>query len=185
QIADRALAADRAVISMLRLDAETLRELDFRIAVAPAQEIDDVERLDRVKQSAAAVRFGALQRCLKQGKGLAAFGNFCRAIGDFADADDDGDAVVGSGGDCPNHAFTFQSANFSVIASEAKQSMSHKASMDCFVACAPRNDGGWSLYSSTSASRCSTASIKSSLNSCTTAPADFTLSIRPTPWPTK
>src|SRR4051794_39140123 len=32
---------------------------------------------------------------------------------------------------------------------------------------------------------CSTASAKSSLNSCTTAPADFTLSIRPTPWPTK
>src|ERR1700682_4747037 len=49
QIADRALAADRAVIGMLRLDAETIGELDFRIAVAPAQEVDDVERLDRAK----------------------------------------------------------------------------------------------------------------------------------------
>src|SRR3954470_14644237 len=29
-----------------------------------------------------------------------------------------------------------------VIASEAKQSMGGKASLDCFVACAPRNDGG-------------------------------------------
>jgi hypothetical protein len=39
-------------------------------------------------------------------------------------------------------------------------------------------------HSATSAFMCSTASTNSSLNSCTTAPADFTLSIRPTPWPT-
>ena len=57
-----------------------------------------------------------------------------------------------------------------------------KESMDCFVAAllAMTQD-----YSATSAFICSTASMKSSLNSCTTAPADFTLSIRPTPWPTK
>ena len=48
-----------------------------------------------------------------------------------------------------------------------------------------RNDVEWMRHSSISAFMCSTASAKSSLNSCTTAPADFTLSIRPTPWPTK
>src|SRR5437868_1481494 len=37
QIADRALAADRAVIGMRGFDAEPLREQLFRIAVAPAQ----------------------------------------------------------------------------------------------------------------------------------------------------
>jgi hypothetical protein len=35
--------------------------------------------------------------------------------------------------------------NFSVIASEAKQSRSHKEGLDCFVARAPRNDGGGRL----------------------------------------
>src|ERR1700737_2830331 len=46
QIADRAFTADRTVIGMLRLDAETAGELNLGIAVAPAQETDDVERLD-------------------------------------------------------------------------------------------------------------------------------------------
>src|SRR5664280_1994992 len=55
QIADRAFAADRTVIGVPGLDAETVGELLFRIAVAPAQEIDDVERLDFPKQFAAAV----------------------------------------------------------------------------------------------------------------------------------
>src|SRR5260221_3301899 len=55
QITDRALAADRAVIGMLRLDAETVGELLLRIAVTPAQEIDDIERLDFAEQFAAAV----------------------------------------------------------------------------------------------------------------------------------
>src|SRR5260370_33128952 len=68
QIADRALAADRAVIGMLRLDAETFGELNLGIAVAPAQETDDVERLDPAKQFAAAVLLGALQRFLQQGE---------------------------------------------------------------------------------------------------------------------
>ena len=44
QIADRAFAADRPVIGVLRLDAEAAGELLLRVAVAPAQEIDDVER---------------------------------------------------------------------------------------------------------------------------------------------
>ena len=66
--------------------------------------------------------------------------------------------------------------------------------MDCFVAefiIGPAKGGTrWLLamtetYSATSAFICSTASAKSSLNSCTTAPADFTLSISPTPCPTK
>ena len=50
QIADRALAADRAVIEMRRLDAEPIGKQLFRIAVAPAQEIDDVERADIAEQ---------------------------------------------------------------------------------------------------------------------------------------
>jgi hypothetical protein len=43
QIADRALAADRTVIGVLRCDAETVGEQFFRIAIAPTQEVDDVE----------------------------------------------------------------------------------------------------------------------------------------------
>src|SRR6476646_4185929 len=50
QIADRAFAADRAVIGVLRLDAETIGKLLLRIAVTPAREIDDIERLDFAEQ---------------------------------------------------------------------------------------------------------------------------------------
>ena len=80
---------------MRGLDAETVGELLFRIAVAPAQEIDDVERVDLAQQFAAAVRFGALERLFQQSERLEAVGDFLRAIDDFADADDDGDAVFG------------------------------------------------------------------------------------------
>jgi len=52
------------------LDAETVRELDLRIAVAPAQEVDNVERLDLAQQLAAAVRFGALERFFQQSQRL-------------------------------------------------------------------------------------------------------------------
>ena len=97
QIADRALAADRAVIGVLRLDAETVGKLNFRIAVAPAQEIDDVERLDFAEQFGARVAFGALQRLFQQGERFEAFGNLLRTVDDFADADDDGNAVVANG----------------------------------------------------------------------------------------
>ena len=37
----------------------------------------------------------AAQRLFQQGEGLEALGNFLRTIGDFADADNDGNAVVG------------------------------------------------------------------------------------------
>ena len=58
--------------------------------------------------------------------------------------------------------------------------------LDCFVAALLAMTGLCvASYSATSAFMCSTASTKSSLNSCTTAPADFTLSMRPTPCPTK
>ncbi len=97
QITDRALAADRAVIGMLRLDAETVGELLLRIAVTPAQEIDDIERLDFAEQFAAAVLLGTLQRLFQQDERLEAFGNLLRTIDDFANTDDDGDAVVGEG----------------------------------------------------------------------------------------
>src|SRR5258705_4418813 len=131
QIADRAFAADRAVIGMLGLDAETGGELNFRIAVAPAQEIDDVERFDVDQQFAAAVRFRALERSDQKSEGLKAFGNLLRTIDDFADADDDGDAGLGDGGLRHFSGFTFGckfgQVLFSVIASEAKQSISPQA----------------------------------------------------------
>src|ERR1700737_4479043 len=107
QIADRAFTADRTVIGVRRLDAETVGELNFRIAVAPAQEIDDVERLDFAKQLAAAVLFGALERFDEQGEGLEGRGKSLWVIDDFADADDDGDAVVGDGGGWVSHGFLF------------------------------------------------------------------------------
>ena len=55
QIADRALAADRPVIKVCRIDAEAPGQLFFGIAIAPAQEIDDVERADLAEQLAAGV----------------------------------------------------------------------------------------------------------------------------------
>ena len=72
QIADRALAADRAVIEMRGIDAEALRQLFFRVAIAPAQEIDDIERLDFPEQFAAGVFFCALERLLQQRERLEA-----------------------------------------------------------------------------------------------------------------
>ncbi len=95
QITDRALAADRAVIAMRRFCAEPVGEQFFRIAVAPAQEIDDVERAEFAEQFCAAVRFGALQRLLQQRERLEAVGDILWPIDDFADADDDGNAVFG------------------------------------------------------------------------------------------
>src|SRR6202166_1767572 len=95
QIADRALAADRTVIGMFWLDAETVRELDFRVAVAPTEKVDDVERADLAKQLAACVFFRAPESLLEKRERLEARGDFLRAIDDFADADNDGDAVFG------------------------------------------------------------------------------------------
>ena len=61
QVADRALAADRTVIEMGGL-APIRAASCFRIAIAPAQETDDVERLDVGEQFAvesASARFRA------------------------------------------------------------------------------------------------------------------------------
>ncbi len=163
QIADRALAADRAVIEMRRLDAEAIGKKLFRIAVAPAQEVDDVERADIAEQLSARVSLRTLERFFKQGEGLKPGGDILGTVDDFADADDDGDAVFRNCGHCSCSSLFF-----------------FFGAMDCFAALAMTEN-----YSATSAFMCSTASINSSLNSCTTALADFTLSIRPTPWPTK
>ena len=83
---------------MRRLGAEPRGELLFRIAIAPAQEIDDVERADLAEQFAAAVRFRALQRLFQQRERLEPGGDLLRPVDDFADADDDGNAVFGEGG---------------------------------------------------------------------------------------
>ena len=98
QIADRALAADRAVVSVSWFDAEPVGKKNFGIAVAPAQEIDDVERIDLAEQFCAAVCFGALERLFQQCKRLQAIGDLLRTIGDFTDADNDGNAVGGERG---------------------------------------------------------------------------------------
>src|SRR6266702_5357442 len=115
QIGDRAFAADRAVIGVLWRDAEAASEQLFRIAVAPAQEIDDVERLDVAEQVAAAVRFGALQRGFQQRERLEAIGDFFRTIGDFADADDDGNAVFGYGGGWVRHFLVSPSCTINAL----------------------------------------------------------------------
>ena len=97
QIADRALAADRAVIAMRGLGAEPLGEQLLGIAIAPAQEIDDVERAEFAEQFCAAVGLGALQRLLQQRERLEPVGDILWPVDDFADADDDGNAVFGEG----------------------------------------------------------------------------------------
>ena len=97
QIADRTLAADRAVIAMRGAGADPCRQQLLRIAVAPAQEIDNVERLDLVKQLCAGIGLGALQRLLQQGEGFEARGDLLRPVDDFADADDDGNTICGKG----------------------------------------------------------------------------------------
>src|SRR6185312_9194591 len=186
QIADRALAAHRAVIAMRRLDAEPLGEQLLGIAVAPAQEVDDVERADFLKQFCPGVGFGALQRLFQQYERLKAFRNLFRPVDDLADADDDGNAVFGEGGFAAFHFFSFALRHLLSRHCERSEAIHRAASgdMDCFVASllAMTRER---TQSATSAFMCSIASIKSCLNSCTTLPADFTLSISPTPWPTK
>src|ERR1700730_2935616 len=128
QIADRALAADRAVISVFRFDPKTIGELPFGIAVAPAEEIDDVERVDFAKQFAAAVLLGALERFDQEGERFEALGNLFWTIDDFADADDDGDKVMGEGGGWHCFLFRFLGSQFTRVFSpslraQAKQSI--------------------------------------------------------------
>ena len=118
QIADRALAADRAVIAMRRLGAEPRGKLLFRIAVAPAQEIDDVERAELAEQFCPAVRFRALQRLFEQRQRLEAGGDVLGPVDDFADADDDGNAVFGEGGCCD----IFSCFTFEIVSSSSRAS---------------------------------------------------------------
>src|SRR3984893_9429841 len=86
QIADRAFAADRAVIEVRGLDAEALGEQFFRIAIAPAQEIDDIERADLAEQFAAGVFLRAPDRLLQPRERFESGGDFLRAVDDLADA---------------------------------------------------------------------------------------------------
>ncbi len=200
QIADRALAADRPVISVLRLDAEPVGKLPRRILIAPAQEVDDVERADLVQEFAAAVLLGPRQRLLEQRERLKTILDVFRAIDDLADADDDGNAVFGEL--AMFFSIILNLSSQLAIALRGLRGACHRAGGAGPVGSAPqgrlqqqtvilrsREAASRRMvrthYSATSAFMCSIASIKSSLNSCTTAPADFTLSIRPTPWPTK
>ena len=189
-VADRTLAADRAVIAMRRRDAEPLGQLLLGIAVAPAQEVDDIERAEIAEQLCPAIGFRAPHRVFEQRQRLPPGGDVLGPVDNFADADDDGNAVFGEGGVLGIFScFAFLGDSYVVVlvpslrgAQRRSNPSLGKESMDCFASLAMTWRG---LHSSISAFICSTASAKSSLNSCTTAPADFTLSIRPTPWPTK
>src|SRR5262249_17522200 len=65
QKGDGALAADRAVITMRRRDAETRCQQLLRVAIAPAQEAHDIERADLAEEFCAAVGLRATQRLLQ------------------------------------------------------------------------------------------------------------------------
>ena len=83
---------------MRRIGAEPRRKLLLGIAVAPAQEIDDVERAEFAEQFCPAVGFRAPHGFFEQRHRLEAGGDVLGPVGDFADADDDGNAVFGEGG---------------------------------------------------------------------------------------
>src|SRR5260370_28445105 len=76
QITDRAFATDRAVIEVRRLEAEALCKLPLGITIAPAQEIDDVERADLAEQFGPSVLLRTLERCFQQREPLEACGSF-------------------------------------------------------------------------------------------------------------
>src|SRR5882724_4359163 len=107
QVSDRALAADRPVISVRGSNAETIGKLPGGVLITPAQEIDDVERLNLAQQFSTRVLLGARERLFEQRERFQTFGNLLRAIRDFADADDDGNALVGDGGGYVSHGFLF------------------------------------------------------------------------------
>ena len=105
QIADWAFAPDRPVIEVRRLDPEPSCKLLLGIAIAPAQEINDVERADLAEQFGPGIFLRTLERCLQQRERLEACGDFLGPVDDLADADDDGDAVFGN----VCHVFCFTS----------------------------------------------------------------------------
>src|SRR5581483_11177311 len=138
-VTDRALAADRAVIAMRRRNAEPIGQQLLRIAIAPAQEVDDGERAELVQQFRTGVLLGALHGVFEQRERLEAVRNFLRAVDDLADADNDGNAVWGGeivGHLAPNKAALVvdDAPATTVIASEAKQSRATPATLDCRVA---------------------------------------------------
>src|SRR4051812_46003499 len=84
-------------MTMRRADAEPLREKLLRITIAPAQEVDDVERTGVLDQLGAGIMFCTADRLFEQRQRLEAVADVLRAIDDLADADDDGDAFRGQG----------------------------------------------------------------------------------------
>ena len=98
-VAHRAFAADLAVEGARGRDAEALGKLRGQVFVAPAYEGDDVEAVD-LPQEPARVVIGAARGLGHQRQRFERCRDILRAVGDFADAGDDGDAV---GGKC-SHA---------------------------------------------------------------------------------
>src|SRR5271169_790975 len=96
---------------MRRLDAEARCKLLFGIAITPAQEIDDVERADLAKQFGPGVLLSALERLLEQRERLEARADVPGPVDDFADADDNGNAVFGDGGSGVGHSLSFRFLN--------------------------------------------------------------------------
>ena len=191
QIADRAFAADRPVIEMRRFGAEPSGKLLFRIAVAPAQEIDDVERADIAESLpplSASARFSASSSRVSGSRPAAmSFGRSTISPTPTMTG------IRSSGVDDSgiSSCFTFELLiDASVIASfvgwaKARERRAHHPPPRTRLVGTLRSPTlRWRPvwhHSATSAFMCSTASAKSSLNSCTTALADFTLSISPTP----
>ena len=97
---------------MRGIGAEPRRKLLLGIAVAPAQEIDDVERAELAEQFCPAVRLRAPHRLLEQRQRFEAGGDVLGPVDDFADADDDGNAVFGEGG--VGHFFLFRFLEMSI-----------------------------------------------------------------------
>ena len=82
---------------MRRIGTEPRGKLLLGIVVAPAQEIDDVERAELAKQFHPAIRLRTPHGLFEQRQRLEAIGDVLWPVGDLADADDDGNAVFGEG----------------------------------------------------------------------------------------
>src|SRR3954470_20633152 len=84
-------------MTMRRADAEPLREKLLRITIAPAQEVDDVERAGVLDQLGAGIMFCTADRLVEQRQRLPTGADGLGAIAGLSDAGRDGDAFRGLG----------------------------------------------------------------------------------------
>jgi hypothetical protein len=103
EIADRTLASDRAAIAMRRARADPRRQQLLRIAIAPADKTDHIERLNLAEQFCAGVGLRAPQRLFEERERFEARSNLLRPVDDFTHADDDRHAVFLRSGAVSSH----------------------------------------------------------------------------------